>query len=574
MQNRNSLLVAIALAAVLEIFSGTSFAQTTYLPLWSKESWLLDRLEIKAQRNNDLNLSTVKPYMRKAYIAVADSFYAGLLRGQNSAALSQADQYNLVRMMANSSEFSSFSSDTMNGRFSKKAAGTFYKTKANLLEVDNQGFYLVVNPALAVQYGKESDNNSNVYFASYGATGRGLIGKSFGFQFFATGNRENGPLPLRNYYQQHKALPGVGFFDTLSNGKGFRYFDFRGSVNTHITKYINVQFGYDQQFIGNGYRSLLLSNFSANHLFLKLNTRIWKLNYTNLYMQLSPTASRNLNDFYKNKYASMHHLGLNATKWLNVGFFESIIFGREGHFDFSYLLPVIFLRSVEQQNGSPDNANIGFDIKANIGKKAQVYGQLIVDEFLKDEVSAGDYWWGNKQGFQIGAKYVDAFGIKNLDLQGEFNQIRPFTYQFRDTTGNYTNHSQPLAHALGANVREVTGIVRYQPFNKLYLFARVNLWRQGLDSAGYNFGANPNELYLSVQQGGNRLRNDNYPMFAGKPADGLNASFTASYEWKENLFIELNAMYRRFQETAKPEVNTTMLSVGFRWNMFRREYDY
>jgi hypothetical protein len=317
-----------------------------------------------------------------------------------------------------------------------------------------------------------------------------------------------------------------------------------------------------------------LSNFSANHLFLKLNTRIWKLNYTNLYMQLSPTASRSLNDFYQNKYASMHHLSLNATKWLNIGFFESVIFGREGRYDFSYLLPVIFLRSIEQQNGSPDNANIGFDIKANIGKKGQVYGQVIIDEFLKDEVSGGDYWWGNKQGFQLGAKYVDAFGIKNLDLQGEFNQIRPFTYQFRDTTGNYTNHSQPLAHALGANVREVTGIVRYQPFNKLYLYARVNLWRQGLDSAGYNFGANPNELYLSVQQGGNRLRNDNYPMFSGMPADGLNASFTASYELKENLFVELNAMYRRFEETDKPRVTTTMVSAGFRWNMFRRDYDY
>jgi len=63
----------------------STFGQTTYVPLWAKESWLLDRMEIKAGTNNDLNLSTVKPYMRKAYVAVADSFRLQLQRGINTA---------------------------------------------------------------------------------------------------------------------------------------------------------------------------------------------------------------------------------------------------------------------------------------------------------------------------------------------------------------------------------------------------------------------------------------------------------------------------------------------------------
>ena len=35
------------------------------------------------------------------------------------------------------------------------------------------------------------------------------------------------------------------------------------------------------------------------------------------------------------------------------------------------------------------------------------------------EVKAGNGWWGNKYGLQLGAKYIDAFSIKNLDLQLE-----------------------------------------------------------------------------------------------------------------------------------------------------------
>jgi hypothetical protein len=252
-----------------------------------------------------------------------------------------------------------------------------------------------------------------------------------------------------------------------------------------------------------------------------------------------------------------------------MGAFESIVFGRKDHYDFSYLLPVIFLRSIEQQNGSPDNANLGFDIKANVLKKVQVYAQLMLDEFKKDEVlSNGDYWWGNKQGYQIGAKYVDALGVKNLDLQAEYNQVRPFMYQYKDTVGAYTHALQPLAHPIGGNLREATGIIRYQPMDKLYIFARLNFWKQGLDSAGFNFGSDPNVDYET------RPRENNFPMLAGMPATGFNSALQVSYELGENMFLEGGFMFRNYEETNKPVLNTTQFSLGFRWNMFRRDYDY
>jgi hypothetical protein len=63
-------------------------------------------------------------------------------------------------------------------------------------------------------------------------------------------------------------------------------------------------------------------------------------------------------------------------------------------------------------------------------------------------------------------------------------------------------------------------------------------------------------------------------MLSGMPADGLNGSLTVSYELFENFFTEGNGTFRSYQETDKTKVNTTAFSFGFRWNMFRRDYDY
>ena len=102
--------------------------------------------------------------------------------------------------------------------------------------------------------------------------------------------------------------------------------------------------------------SLFLDDFGNNYLFLKLNTKIWKLNYQNLFMELMPQFRKDKGDvLLDRKYAAMHHLSMNVTKWLNVGLFEGIVFGRTNHFDFQYLNPIIFLRHIEGTVGSPDN---------------------------------------------------------------------------------------------------------------------------------------------------------------------------------------------------------------------------
>lgn len=291
-------------------------------------------------------------------------------------------------------------------------------------------------------------------------------------------------------------------------------------------------------------------------------------------MELNPRYLKGGGDrLLDKKYAAIHHLSFNAAKWLNIGVFEAVVFGRKNKFDFTYLNPIMFLRVAEQQNGSADNALVGFDFKANIAKRAQVYGQLLLDEFFLKEIRAGNGWWANKYGLQLGGKYIDLFSIKNLDIQGEINLVRPFTYSHSDSVSNYSHFNQPLAHPLGANFAEWIGIVRYQPFPKWTGSLRLIYWKQGVDSAGFNTNFGSNIFNLNS----NRPAGDyGYEIGSGIQTKGVNAQLLISYEWKENLYIEIAGMYRKQSKPAGIVAvpNATVFTAGLRLNMFRREYDY
>lgn len=564
MQDINKTIVCL----LLLVFPGIAFAQSTYLPQGSKHQPLLDRLEILLQSNNDLNLSTTRPLSRRFAVRAAEE--ADSLHRAGGKLLTPVDAYNLQSLLMNNSEW--VTGDKSAFVSLKNLWNTFYKTKANLLEIDEKDFFLAVNPVIQQQQSIESDNDQRIFLNTKGITLRGMIANRIGFSAYITDNQERAPLFVQDRIMQYDAVPGVGFYKSFKT-TGTDYIDARGSIHFTAAKYLDFQFGYDKNFIGNGYRSLYLSDFGNSYLFLKINTRIWKFNYMNLFMELVPqTVSISAgNKLLDNKYAAIHHLSMNVTRWLNIGIFEAVVFGRKNRFSLSYLNPIIFLRASEQQNGSADNALVGIDLKANVAKRFQFYGQFLLDEFFLKEVRAGNGWWANKFAVQVGGKYINAFGLKNLDLQGEVNLVRPFTYSHNDSVSNYTHYNQPLAHPLGANFIEAIGIARYQPHPKWTTYARLILWKQGTDTAESNFGSNifkVNSLRPAGDYG--------YNLPSGPRSTGINAQLLVSYEVKENVFLELSGLIRNLQSgvAGTPDRNTSVITAAIRMNMFRREYDY
>jgi hypothetical protein len=354
------------------------------------------------------------------------------------------------------------------------------------------------------------------------------------------------------------------------------YVDPRGSVSLKVTKHINLQLGYDHNFIGDGYRSMFLSDFSGSTAFVKIDTRIWKFNYENLYMQLyTPHTAIDTQLQGIHRYMRANEISINATKWLNAGVFESVVFSRKSFYDISYIPPVMFLRPAESNIGSGDNANVGFHAKANVSGSFQFYGQIMLDEFVLSNFASSNGWWANKQAYQLGIKYVDAFGLKNLDLQLEYNEVRPYTFSHFDSTNNYTNNDQPLAHPLGANFKEFIFIVKAQPLPRLYITATAIHYFQGLDSAGVDFGSNPFENY------NDRPRQYGFYIGDGDKAKATILSANISYELKENLFIDLTAWYRTYsvpvvagQSVYPLQGNTSVVNIGFRWNFARKDFNF
>ncbi len=552
-------------------------AQSTYIPLGSKEYHLMDRLEIKQSKYIHINFSAAKPYSRKntvQEILLIDSLRNGLISTEDDRfknyrkySLSNIDIYNIESLKMNNSEWQPEVPESFNSK--RPVLKRFYTTPSNFYEVHTKDFFLAVNPVLNFQAGKESDNDQTLYINSKGITVRGMIANKIGFSSTLTDNQERGPSFFSQRIRQSRAVPGYGFYKSFKNDStATDYFDARGYITFNAAKFINFQAGYDKNFIGNGYRSLFLSDFGNSNLFLKINTKIWRFNYQNLFMELMPQFRKNGDSLLNRKYAAMHHLSIDLTKWLNVGLFEGVIFGRKNRFDFQYLNPLIFYRHIEGTVGSPDNAIAGLDFKANVLHRFQVYGQLLLDEFLISQVRNNPKSWVNKFGIQLGGKYIDAFGVKNLDLQLELNRVRPFTYSHNDTIANYTHYNQPLAHPLGANFQEVIGIVNYQPLPKWYVKARAIYYYKGLDSAGRNFGGDIFRSYLT------RSSDNGYTVGGGEKLTVVNAMLDVSYEFRENLFFEFSVQKRAFKTGDSPSQSSTMFSGGIRLNLAKRSYDF
>ena len=541
-----------------------ALAQSTYLYDGAKEYKLIDRLEIKQQANTGLNFTTMKPYSRKFVVQQAE--FIDSASQKSNFKLTKIDRYNLNSLLMNNSEWVTGSQQ---GFLSKKPLfKSFYKTKSNLLEVNTKDFFLVVNPVLQLNISASSDSE-RIFLNTRGVNVRGRIADKLGFSAQMTENQERGPLFFRERVQNLRAVPGVGFYKIYKNSSAVDYFDARGYITFNAIKYIDFQLGYDKNFIGNGYRSLFLSNEGNSYLFAKINTKIWKINYQNIFMELMPQFKKRSDTLLDRKYAAIHHLSMNVTKWLNIGVFESVVFGRKNNFDFQYLNPIIFYRHIEGTLGSPDNAMAGFDFKANVARKFQFYGQFLLDELIVSKLRNDPTNWVNKFGIQAGAKYIDALGIKNLDLQLEINRVRPFTYSHNDTIANYTHYNQPLAHPLGANFEEIIGILNYQPAPKWYVHAKAIYYKLGLDSAGKNFGGNIFRDYRT------RVGENGYSIGSGSTAKCFNGLLQVSYELKENLFFDLSLQYRKYKLATLPDFkNATLFTAGIRLNMAKRVYDY
>ncbi len=562
-------------------------APSAFVPKNQDYARMIDRYEIKNGAFSAYLPQGVKPYPRKAIVALVDSV-------SKLHYLSLQDKFNLNYLLADNPEWSGVRAESKFPlwNFIKKPILGFYKYKPDFVRVKNKYFDLHLNPVLHFQYGGQDDvpnRDIRFYTNSRGAEFRGIVGNKVSFYSILTDNQALFPSYAQDFTATYSAVPNEGFWKKLNNDGAVDFLHARGYIHFNLLKTTSLQLGYDQHRFGNGYRSLFLSDFASPYSFLKLNTKVWRITYTNLYAQLTADMNRTPqgellgNEVFPKKYAVFHRLGIDFGRNLNVGFFESVVFGRKDNrindtFDLAYLNPMIFYRSLEQQLGSSDNALIGADFKWNFLSQFQLYGQFIVDELVMSELRAGTGWWANKHGAQIGAKYIDVGGVQNLDFQAEMNVVRPYVYSHfgNEELSNYAHYRQALAHPLGANFREYLGIIDYQPFEDVKVTGKLCLIRTGLDEAERNWGSNilSDNTNRGIPDSDGNPQDYGHKIGQGLKTQILLASLEGTLMLRHNLFADVQFLIRHQNTETMAQTHIFYVGVGLRLNAAKRLFEF
>jgi hypothetical protein len=452
----------------------------------------------------------------------------------------------------------------------------------NLIYIKGKDYWFTVNPIFDWQVGKDNSDMDYTYNNTRAINVKGSIGKlSFSSSIYESQGRFaqyiNDYMRTLKPANSYAVMLGAGNAKSFKDG-GFDYPVAEGYVSYKANKHFTLQFGNGKNFIGDGYRSLFLSDAAAPYTFAKISTTFWKVKYTNIWMWANDVRPDSfINDAYLRKYVASHHLSINLTKRWNVGLFESTITNARSNpnMDVNFVNPIIFYRAVEFSRGSKSgNAIVGLNTKYKF-KNANVYGQFVLDELTVGELFAGNGYWANKFGVQLGFHYFDAFKIKNLTLQGEANMVRPYTYSHNNAELNYAHYYQPLAHPWGSNFVELIGIARYQK-DRWYGNFKAIYGKKGFDfdSDDVSYGGN---IFLSYNHR-SEIYNNTY--YQGNTTNILTTNLQVGYiiNPTTNLHIFANASFRSF-DSKEPisyfeQNNTTWFSFGLKTDVFNSYFDF
>lgn len=465
----------------------------------------------------------------------------------------------------------------------------------DFVRMRNDEYYVAINPVVDFEVG--SDGHRSTWVNTRGIEIKGTLGNNFAFYTNIRENQAVFPEYVDKYCQTIGVVPGQGFANKYKkNGRDFTnaaaYLAFRP------VKWFDATLGYGKNFIGDGYRSLMLSDNASSYPYLKATANFWRIQYTCMYAQMTDRHRVLADKSYARKWAVIHYFDIAVTKRFNIGFFDAVVakaqdsLGNRRGLDMQYLNPIIFLRSAEYYAGqSPDNAILGLNASVIVGKHTTIYGQFVLDEMTFKKFFAFNGYAGNKQAYQLGVKSYDCFGVEGLFLQLEGNIVRPYMYSHtpQDTgcgvgEDNWAHYNEPLAHPWGANLWEMVFRSQYN-WKRLYFKYKLNYGQYGDDwdvenGVWANYGHNVYNDYttaiaLDFDENGNDTQNGHY-LLTGRKTTVMMNDFVVSYlinpAYNMNVFAEV--AHRHFAAEGLPDDNTFIFSIGLRTSLDRKYYDF
>lgn len=381
-----------------------------------------------------------------------------------------------------------------------------YHSRKSLINIEREAqngepiFRLYIDPVLNLQFMRmnkdESDTLSGKFYTNTrGVSVHGDIGGklSFGTSFYE--NQAFVPTYIKDFAQSQKVIPGQGKWKAFKAG-GYDYAFANGFLSFSPGQNFNVQIGTGKHFVGDGYRSLLLSDNSFNYPYARLtgwfgSNRMFQ--YTTIYaslMNLNSVAPVPLGTekLYQKKAASFYELSVNLGRTAAFSLFQGLIWSAADDrnkqcIQLAYINPIIFTSVPFYGLKDKRNFLLGATFHLDLFKTTRLYGQILTDDFG----TAGTL--ANKKGFQVGIKYFNVARIKHLHLQFEYSTVNPYTYASSDAAQSYTHYNQALAHPLGANFSEGIVLGKYK-IGDFFTQVRFSQALVGADTSGFDFGQN------------------------------------------------------------------------------------
>ena len=153
------------------------------------------------------------------------------------------------------------------------------------------------------------------------------------------------------------------------DGRMFDYWVVTGVAGVR-TKYVEIRAGRDRNLWSAGRGALLVSNFPTTYDQVQLRTRVWRLQYTNVFASLSdPSIPRDsVTSAIRDKYGVFHRLAIDLPGRVQIGLSEASILAPTAEdqgpgFYMAFFNPIIFLRAVDFEEGSQANMLIALDAR-------------------------------------------------------------------------------------------------------------------------------------------------------------------------------------------------------------------
>lgn len=366
-----------------------------------------------------------------------------------------------------------------------------YKTSDKSLlyrKLFNEHFYhkksdeheFILNPIIDFRYNNQENIARTGFMNTRGIVMYGRLNSRIWFNTSIYENQGSFPSHIDKFYDDYLVIPGYARIKTYKDD-AYDFMTAFGNVGFRASENLFFNLGTDKIFIGDGYRSMLLSDFSCSYLnfrtsysyknltFNHIITHTLNPNYNNI---LGTDENWSVNMAYPAKLISYNYLMWNINENFQLGFFEATVFDPDDDvWNYGAINPVPYLNT--SINGFDGNNNVlaGINFSYQNKKLGVVYSQFLIDKIDFSDKDENEY--KNRLAWQIGYKAFDFLNIENLLFLMEYNHAGSLTYTHSNPSIHYGHFNQALAHPAGHGFDEIVFILKYS-YGNLSIFSKLN----------------------------------------------------------------------------------------------------